>query len=110
LISEVKVCFLECHNRIISHLTQFVKNFFSSTLGHLPCQGATRYGLPRQPFIEVAQPGLEPCARWGIWEGGRMRLALLPWPGDKMPPIGGLAHPSPRRERGGFDHMVSDGI
>mgnify|MGYP006405032577 FL=1 len=39
-----------------------------------------------------------------------MRLALLPVPGDKMPPIGGLAHPSPRRERGGFDHMVSDGI
>jgi len=38
---------------------------------------------------------------WGIWEGGRVRLALLPRPGDKMPPIFGLAHPSPvEREAG----------
>ena len=32
LISEVKVCFLDRHNNIISHLTRFVKNFFSSMI------------------------------------------------------------------------------
>ena len=63
LIYEVIVYFLECHNRIISHLTQFVKNFFLfNDLGHIPCQGTTF-------FERVVQPGLEPYALGGIWEG-----------------------------------------
>ena len=50
LISEVIVCFLECHNSIISHLTQFVKNFFSSMIsGIYPARRQPVMGCPDNP-------------------------------------------------------------
>jgi len=77
--------------------------------GIYPARRQPVMGCPDNPTSRLPRLDLS-LVPLGYLGRGRVRLALLPWPGDKMPPIGGLAHPSPRRERGGFDHMVSDGI
>jgi len=115
LISEVEVCFPECHNSIISHLTRFVKNFFSSMIsGIYPARRQPVMGCPDNPSSRLPSLDLS-LVPLGYLGRGRVRLALLPMPGDKMPPIGGLAHPSPvEREAGSitwfrmaYSHLLS---
>ena len=74
LISEVKVCFLDRHINIISHLTRFVKNFFSSMI-------SSRYparGQPSSSGLPSLDLSLMPVGVFGKGEGCAWLCCLGP--------------------------------